>query len=223
MTTNLAIRIIKSLRARSFKSNCSTWYLSAIQKTNNSKAKNKLPEPYILSVLKGDQKKSLHHWLYNNRKRYPWIYFPNEIKSSTQFEHWYPVLYDGESLIAWIKLARNNVFIHDFDTSVELPANTAFIYDTFVDPKYRRQGLGNLLIEYTKRFLAAEGYTALACHIEDWNKPSIKAFMKADFKPVGKIRYLRFTFFSFLLIDNKLRPLSSFTNWLQKVITNLQK
>ena len=193
------IRIFKSLRARSFKTNCSTWYLAPIQNPDTANKSTKLPEPLIFSVLEGDRKELLHDWLLTNQKLYPWVYFPDEISSSRLFGHWYPAIFNGETLIAWIKLSRKNVFIHDFETSVELPGNTAFIYDTFVDPDYRGQGLGHLLVEQTKPFLAAHGYTAIACHIEDRNNPSIKVFMKAGFKPIGKIRYLRLTFFSFLL------------------------
>ena len=170
----------------------------------------------MLVVLEGEQKESFHRWLFDNRERYPWIYFPDEIESSNQFDHWYPVIFDGKSLVAWIKLARTSVFIHDFEASVDLPGKVAFIYDTFVDPEYREQGLGCLIIEKTRSFLATEGYTAVACHIEDWNIPSIKAFKAAGFKPLGHIQYIRLAFIRFLIIDSKFRPLSAIMSWLEK-------
>lgn len=216
------MRIITSLRVRSFKTNCSTWYLAPTQVSNEPGKGSKLSGLLVFKVLKGKQKKSLHHWLFSNRSRYPWVYFPDEIESSSQFEHWYPAIFNGNSLVAWIKLARTTVFIHDFEVSVTLPSDVAFIYDTFVDPDYRRQGLGQLLIEHAKSFLATEGYPAVACHIEDWNDPSIKTFKATGFKPMGQIRYFRLTFFRFLIIDNKLHQLSALTNWLHQKKLNFR-
>jgi RimJ/RimL family protein N-acetyltransferase len=212
---NLIVRILKSLRARSFKTNCSTWYLSRTQTAEKTTIKYKPSLQYEFRILEGDDKELLHQWLFDNRIRYPWIYFHDEILSSNQNEHWYPCLFDGERLIAWVKLAQTNVFIHDFESTIPLSEGLAFIYDTFVDPDYRKQGLGHLVIERMKSHLASVDYHTVACHIEDWNTSSVSIFKSSGFKPIGKIRYLRLTFFRCLLIDGKLRRLSSLTQWLR--------
>lgn len=209
--TSWIIRVFRSIQSRSYKSNHSTWYLSA---TDVSNAHDTI-SPLQFTVLDGRQKEQLHQWLVNNKDLYPWVYFPDEIKSSNQFDHWYPAIFNNESLVAWIKLARKKVFIHDFGASIELSDDIAFIYDTFVDPEYRGQHLGKAMIEQTKVFLASKGYKAVACHIEDWNKPSIKIFKTTGFKPIGHIRFVRFLFFRFLIVDGRFARLSKLPYWLE--------
>ena len=171
---------------------------------------------FTFEVLEEDQKEKLHTWLYRNRNLYPWVYFPNEIEFSNKFDHWYPVVYDNGSIIAWMKVGRSQVYVHDFETVTEFPDKLAFIYDTFVDPEYRGRGLGSMMIKQTKIFLAEHGYDAVACHIEDWNKPSIKTFQSNSFSPLGQIRFLRILFFRLLLVEGRPRRLNTLSHWLEK-------
>jgi GNAT superfamily N-acetyltransferase len=50
-----------------------------------------------------------------------------------------------------------------------------------VHPDYRGRGLAGKLIEEVERFLYSLGLKVLACLIEDYNTPSMSAFIKAGY------------------------------------------
>ncbi len=58
-----------------------------------------------------------------------------------------------------------------------------------VDPKYRRQGLGEKLIKECEAFLGKLGIKVLAALIEGDNQPSFAIFKKAGYKFFNDIAY----------------------------------
>ncbi len=60
-----------------------------------------------------------------------------------------------------------------------------------IDPRYRRQGLAQRLIEEAENALACEGLTIVAALVEAPNKPSLKLFRKLDYEERRDIVYFR--------------------------------
>lgn len=213
---DLARRIVHSTRARSFRTNVSDWYVRPLSDlTGISPA---LPPEFQFSVLEGADREHLHRWLFDHHEIYPWVYFEKEIESARSWDHWYPVLLKDGAMVAFVKLARTRVHIHDFETEIALPEGVAFIYDTFVDLELRGMGLGRALIDSVSGWLSQRGYRAVFCHIEDWNKASVSTCLNAGFVRIGTVRYLRLTFFRWWLISGSLSRASGLTRWLDRAV-----
>ncbi len=60
-----------------------------------------------------------------------------------------------------------------------------------IDPRYRRQGLAQRLIEEAENALAREGLTIVAALVEAPNEPSLKLFRKLDYEERRDIVYFR--------------------------------
>jgi GNAT superfamily N-acetyltransferase len=206
-------RICRSLKARSFRTNVSDWHFFDFAGTEEAGAT--LPEEIEFRVLEGDQRERLHGWLLEHRKAFPWVYFPEEIASARRNDHCYPVLIKDRQIVGFIKLARGRVYIHDFESELRLPEGIAFIYDTFIDPELRGGGLGVSLIRATAAWLRDQGCRGILCHIEDWNRASVRTFSGAGFVRLGAVRYLRVTFFRWWLIDGSLHRVAGLGRWLE--------
>lgn len=60
-----------------------------------------------------------------------------------------------------------------------------------IDPRYRRQGLAQRLIEEAENALARGGLTIVAALVEAPNEPSLKLFRKLDYEERRDIVYFR--------------------------------
>lgn len=130
-------------------------------------------------------------WLREHHKSFGWLYIPEEIRLKETYNHYYPIATHGERIIGYIKIGVNRVYILDFDRILCLPKRTAMIYDTFVLPEYRRRGVCSYLISESLKFLDVEGYESLWCHIPPWNTASIRAYSRAGFRKVARIRFVK--------------------------------
>jgi len=165
-------------------------------------------------VLTDKERSVLNRWLVENQKRYPWVYFPAEVAAADRYDHWYPCLFDEDKLVGFIKLGRNLVHVHDFEGMIQLPDRVAFVYDTFIDPEYRHQGLAQMMLLNTMAYLDNLDYRTIFCHIEDWNEASVNAFSRVGFTRIGTVRYLRLTLLRWLIIDGHWHRPSALTGWL---------
>ena len=208
----LVRRIVRSIYARSFRTNLSTWYVRHLNDSTDTSLA--LPPDFQFGVLEGADREDLNRWLFDHRETYPWVYFEKEIESALAWDHWYPVLLKDGTISAFVKLARNRVYIHDFEAEIALPEGVAFIYDTFVNPDLRCMGLGRSLIDSLSDWLERYNYRAVFCHIEDWNKASVSVFRNAGFERVGTVRYFRLAIFRWWLISGSLSRASGLTRWL---------
>ena len=62
---------------------------------------------------------------------------------------------------------------------------TAFAYNLYTRPSFRRQGAMSAFYRFTNDYLKSEDYRALHCGIATSNAPSIKAHLKNGFKKSG--------------------------------------
>jgi GNAT superfamily N-acetyltransferase len=136
-------------------------------------------------------KSELIDWLRINHAIYPWIFFEKEIESATKNNHVYMVVKHKKSIIGYIKVGVGKTYIHDFNMEICFPERTAFIYDTFVLPDMRGKNVAVHALFSLMEYLNARGFCRILCHIEDWNKASVRTFEKAYFYPRGSVRFIR--------------------------------
>ncbi|GAB4345967.1 MAG: hypothetical protein Kow0099_26780 [Candidatus Abyssubacteria bacterium] len=134
-----------------------------------------------------------------NHHSFSWMFIEQELEVARATAHRFPCLRDGGKVIGYIKFGIERVFVNDFGQVMAIPPDAAFIYDTFIMPTHRSEGLAKYLISRTVDFAKENGFRCVWCHIPAWNKPSISAFTHAGFEAVGKVRYLRVLRKEFLL------------------------
>lgn len=128
-------------------------------------------------------------WL--KRQNQSWVVHPKEISAALEYNHCWPFVHINGKIIGCIKIGFGKVYIVDYNRLIEFPERMAFIYDTYVLQGQREKGVAKYLITQAIKFLKAQGYTKVGCHIPPWNKASISAYEKIGFKKVSYIRYFR--------------------------------
>ena len=210
-----AIRVFgRRFRAFLWCTNCSIWY----ERTLATKIPCLTQGAEIQAKVIDREKNDFLHWLKHKHKDFPWIYIEKEISVAEQSGHIFVVLYNLETIIGYIKVGVNQVYIHDFQTIVNFPQGSAFVYDTFVLPDYRGNNLALFALCEAMSYLKKNGYERVLCHIEKWNYPSIKTFKSANFSPVGKIRYMKLLGFGFYIKD-QLAPMRKVDSFISRVRT----
>lgn len=202
------------LKAHAFRTNRSGWYCSPLR--DRTPPRCSLPAEMAFELLEGESREELHEWLFVNRERYPWIYFPGEISSAVSNNHVYPIVRRGDTIIGFIKLGLGRVYVHDFESEISFPADVGFIYDTFVEPESRAKGVARSMLSLVSWLLRARGFRSLWCHIEDQNTASIKAFGAAGFIRTGDVRYARLTWLRSWRINGRFTTQAGFGNWLDE-------
>ncbi len=126
-----------------------------------------------------------------NHKSFPWMYIKEEMDVARESGHLFPCLRDNGEIAGYIKLGTGKVFILDFGRVLCIPSTALFIYDTFIAPSHRGKGLASFLIKKTSQSARENEFRTVWCHIPSWNTPSVRAFGKAGFEPIGEIRFAR--------------------------------
>jgi GNAT superfamily N-acetyltransferase len=80
------------------------------------------------------------------------------------------------------------VFLH---AMLHVSPGTIYIYDTFVDPRYRGHGISPALTEEIRRIAGTAGDQTLLRGVFPANRPAMRANAKSGFKPAGEIGSIR--------------------------------
>jgi GNAT superfamily N-acetyltransferase len=92
------------------------------------------------------------------------------------------------------------VFFQTFSTFLGVPG--MYLEDIFVEPKWRRKGLGRQLIAHLARIAAERGYGRVEWSVLDWNEPAIRFYTALGAQPMDEWTVFRLT-------GESLRRLSS--------------
>ena len=74
------------------------------------------------------------------------------------------------------------VFIPTFSTFLGQPG--LYLEDLFVEPRWRRSGLGRRLLVYVARVAASRGCNRINWSVLDWNEPAIRFYHSIGAAPV---------------------------------------
>jgi GNAT superfamily N-acetyltransferase len=83
------------------------------------------------------------------------------------------------------------VFFQTFSTFLGVPG--MYLEDIFVDPKWRRNGLGRQLLAHLARIANERGYGRLEWSVLDWNAPAIGFYKALGAKPMDEWTVFRLT------------------------------
>jgi len=83
------------------------------------------------------------------------------------------------------------VFFQTFSTFLGVPG--MYLEDIFVEPKWRRQGLGRQLLVYLATVARERGYGRVEWSVLDWNEPAIRFYKALGAKPMDEWTVFRLT------------------------------
>jgi ribosomal protein S18 acetylase RimI-like enzyme len=90
--------------------------------------------------------------------------------------------------------------IGELERHIRLPAGEAYVWDCLTLPAYRRLGLYTSLLTHVALTLQAEGFRLLWIGSALANRPSIRGFEAAGFRPVLRVVYVRVGTVSFFAV-----------------------
>lgn len=157
-------------------------------------------KPKISLEVDMNSTKDTIEWLKKQKQK--WVVNSKEISVAKIYNHCWPSARFNGNIVGSIKIGFGHVFISDYDKIVKFPNDMAFIYDTYVSQDNRRKGVGKFLINQAVKYAKSEGYARIGCHIPPWNKASISAYKKNDFKKVDYIRNFRIFGVSFKISNS---------------------
>lgn len=98
--------------------------------------------------------------------------------------------FEGEiAAYGWVSTGAECV--GEMEREIQLQLGEAYVWDCFTWPDYRRQRLYSSLLSYINTKLADEGYRRVWIGSNLENRPSLKGFANAGYRPVVHITYLR--------------------------------
>lgn len=145
-------------------------------------------------------------WLAANHNRYRWFYIAREIESARKNNHIFVTITKAGSIVGYIKVGLNNVYILDFNEDMAVPDGKAFIYDSFVKEELRGRNIMPYALGLLRAHLRKNGIGELFCHIPEWNVSSIRSYEKSGFERIARVRFLRLFRRKFLLTDFSILP-----------------
>ena len=83
------------------------------------------------------------------------------------------------------------LFFQTFSTFLGVPG--MYLEDIFVRPRFRRYGLGRMLLARLARIAVERGYGRVEWSVLDWNTPSIEFYKALGAKPMDEWTVFRLT------------------------------
>lgn len=177
------VQVIGSIIRFIFTTNSAIWFEKDLTE-ELADYKPKLPVEIDITSIR-----QTIEWL--KSQEHAWVVHPKEIATALKYDHCWPSVRTNGKIIGCIKIGFGNVYIVDYNRIIEFPERMAYIYDTYVLQEQRGKGVAKFLITQAIKFLKAQGYTKVRCHIPPWNKASISAYEKIGFRKFSYIRYFR--------------------------------
>jgi ribosomal protein S18 acetylase RimI-like enzyme len=130
-------------------------------------------------------------WMHDLRSEFGWVWNANEIDAAREFNHLLPLIRKNGQNVGYIKIGIDEVHVEDFGRRLRVSPGTALIYDTFVHPDCRSQGMASWAVSESMRYLAENDYSVLWCHIPRWNLASIRCYARCGFRRICYVRSFR--------------------------------
>jgi GNAT superfamily N-acetyltransferase len=118
-----------------------------------------------------------YHELYPQHQDYQHLQSTVDRYFSTQTPLWFVTTTDGDRnpkiACLWVGIAIDQV------TGIRHPN----IFLVYVDPIYRRQGIGRALLEHVEIWARAQGYTQIGLQVFTTNQPAIDLYQQLGYEP----------------------------------------
>ena len=114
---------------------------------------------------------------------------PELLRTAAAYDHLLAHATVDGTVAGYVLAGVGQVYVADYRRCLTLPADTAFIYDSFVSRELRGRRLLGQMVAASMRRLHERGIERIFCHIPDWNVASRRAYLRLGFKPVGRVTF----------------------------------
>ncbi len=114
---------------------------------------------------------------------------PIEMKSIIDRKQYFVGIKNGASLIGYIKIGWDKVYIVDYGIDFEMPEGSYFIIDIFVDPAARGMGAGPFLSSASAVEMKNRGFKSSIMHVRTSKTPMLKSAVHAGYSEIGRVEY----------------------------------
>lgn len=181
----LCVKTVKRLGESVLQTNSADWFRADLSQVHQA------PAPSAEARVDFNAMEDVVSWLKQIRTEFTWVWVEAELEAARAHDHVFALLRLGTEAAGYVKIGFTRAYVTDFQQCIVVPSASAYIYDTFVHPKYRRRGLATFAILQTLDFLQERNVRFVWCHIPTWNSPSIKAYVRSGFSRVRHVRYAR--------------------------------
>lgn len=178
----LARRIGNRVLDALWQCNSADWYHVSL-----ADGARRMEMPPGVAVSLDDPEKTIA-WMQAIKPKFDYAYIPDEIETARREGHILVLLTIDGCNAGYLKVAVGEAYVTDLRRRIRLPSQTAFIYDTFMHPDFRRRGGASLMVAAAMVELRRRGYRCLWCHIPRWNLASQKTFRKNGFRRIGTVK-----------------------------------
>ncbi len=128
-------------------------------------------------------------WL--KKQNEPWMYIEREIETARREKHLLPSVKYHNKIIGYAKAGTGKVYIEDYHKDILLPQGKGFIYDIYVEKKFRGKGIAAYLANMVIAEMKKKGVKKIGVHIPGWNIASQRVSEKLGFRKISYVRHFR--------------------------------
>lgn len=112
-----------------------------------------------------------------------------EIETMQAQGHLFAGVLDGDTLIGYIKIGWDRVWVVDYGLELTFPKGEYFIIDIFIDPAARGMGAGPFLVSAAAAEMKRRGFSGSIMHIRLDKTPMLKTAVHTGYHELGRVDY----------------------------------
>jgi GNAT superfamily N-acetyltransferase len=181
--------ILKRMPPFIFETKCSEWTIRQLQ------GHTLTIKPDIQVTLTFSDFNETFRWI--ESLNVPELFDEKDKKIAVAKGHWWVnAKYEG-NIIGCMKICFNRVYIPDYQKTLRLPENVAYITDVYILPDFRNKKMGHYLVDRGCDLLKKKGFTKQIGFTENWNIAAKHFTSKIKRTQRKRFRYLKIFGFGF--------------------------
>ncbi len=184
--SRVVVNIYKTLKRDLFRFHSSYWYIGELNEEFRK------IEPNIKVCVNYNSIEETFNWERDNLRDGAFYSEQfKEINAARENNHNIVNVSHNGNIIGFLKVGFRKIYIKEYIKIMDIPKNTAFIYDTFISEDYRGLGIAPYTVNEVMRKLSRNGLKFIMCFIVPDNLASQKMYTRIGFKRTQYIWHLR--------------------------------
>lgn len=114
---------------------------------------------------------------------------PVEITSMQARGHLFAAVMDGTTIIGYIKIGWDTVYVLDYGIDIRLEPGDFFVIDIYIDPTMRGRGAGPFLVSAVSLEMKRRGFMRGVMHVRMDKTPMLKTCARTGYGEIGRVEY----------------------------------
>lgn len=120
-----------------------------------------------------------------------------EISRMKDRGHLFVGLLEGESIIGYMKIGWDLVYVLDYHTDIQLSDGDYFIIDIYIIPEKRGMGAGTFLTVKAAHEMKSRGYKRGIMHVRLDKTSMVRTGYKVGYREIGRVNFMSIFGFNF--------------------------